>query len=235
LPEAEAGVPGTKAVYDRYVQLRGTHPHLDPKPGDRLPINGIDATVVSSLTATLTTPLAAAGTGARNSACTGEGLAAQEKLENPRSLGVVVQFGAFRFLDIGDLSGAPLNALTCPRDLIGPVDAYLVAHHGGLDAAAPALFSAIQPRVAVVNNGERKGGAAETLATMRAMATIDEWQLHRSAATGAMNAPETHLANLDETTSAWIKLSARRDGSFTVTNGRTGAVKAYPARAAGGR
>ena len=38
----------------------------------------------------------------------------------------VCEFGRFRFLDLGDLSGAPLFALACPRDLVGPVDVYLV-------------------------------------------------------------------------------------------------------------
>jgi hypothetical protein len=54
---------------------------------------------------------------------------------------------------------------------------------------------------------------------------MDSWQLHRSAA-GA-NMEEARLANLDETTSYWIKVAAREDGSFTVTNARTGMVKAY--------
>ena len=38
---------------------------------------------------------------------------------------------------------------------------------------------------------------------------------------------DERTANLDETTSAWIKLSARDDGSFTVTNSRTGTTKQY--------
>ena len=227
-PEAESAVPGTQAVYDRYVQLRASHAHLDPKPGDRLPIAGVEATVLSSLGATITSPVG--GSGAPNAACTAPGLPAQEKTENPRSLGVAVRFGAFRFLDLGDLSGPPLYALTCPADLIGRADVYLVAHHGGVDAAGAVLFATVQPRVALIDNGARKGGAAETFATLRGMPAIDVWQLHRALAAGVINAPDDRIANVDETTSAWIKLSARRDGSFTVINGRTGAAKSYPAR-----
>lgn len=223
--EAEAGVPGTKAVYDGYVARRAAGIHLEPKPGDRLPMRGIEATVVSSGGATLTTPLAGAGTS--NTACTSPGLPAQEKLENPRSTGVRVQFGNFSFLDVGDLSGAPLVALTCPHDLIGRADVYLVAHHAGLDAADPTIFSTVKPRVAVFNNGARKGGAAETFATLRGFPGIDVWQLHRSLATGAVNMADARVANLDESTSAWIKISANTDGSFVVVNGRTGQATTY--------
>jgi competence protein ComEC len=85
----------------------------------------------------------------------------------------------------------------------------------------------VQPRVAVFNNGPRKGGANETLATMHDLPEIDLWQLHRALATGALNTTDARIANLDETTSAWIKVSANADGSFVVTNGRTGQSKSY--------
>ena len=226
--EAEAGVPGTMAVYAGYLARRAAGGHIEPKPGDRLPIRGVDAFVVSSGGATLTQPLTAAGAaGAANASCSNAGLPAQEKIENPRSTGVRVQFGEFSFLDVGDLSGAPLFALTCPNDMIGRADVYLVAHHAGLDAADPTIFSTVLPRVAVFNNGPRKGGAAETFATLRGFPSIDVWQLHRSVAVGAVNMTDARVANLDESTSAWIKVSANLDGSFVVTNGRTGLTKLY--------
>ena len=56
----------------------------------------------------------------------------------------------------------------------------------------------------------------------------DVWQLHRSQIEGARNTADERIANLDETTGYWIKLSANTDGSFRVTNGRTGATKIYP-------
>ena len=65
------------------------------------------------------------------------------------------------------------------------------------------------------------------MSTVASLASIDGWQLHRSVIPGAANAPNERLANLDESTSAWIKVSANDDGSFTVTNGRTGYTKAY--------
>ncbi len=224
-PEAEAGVPGTMAIYSAYEQLRAKGKHLQPKPGDRLPLKGMDAIVVASAGETLAAALP--GAGQPNSACTGAGIPAQEKIENPRSTGVRLQFGKFRFLDIGDLTGAPLFALTCPVNRIGEADVYLIAHHGADDAADPAIFAAVKPLVAIMNNGARKGGQPAAVTTLHTFPSIDVWQLHRSQNPGAINFPDERIANLDESTSAWIKIVATADGAFTVTNGRTGQLKSY--------
>jgi len=227
--DAEPGVPGTLDAFNAYVAVRATGHHLVPKVGDRLPLTGIDATVVASGGATLVKPLA--GAGERNAACKSSAGPPQEPRENPRSTGIRVQFGKFRFLDVGDLTGQPLFALTCPTDVVGAVDAYLVAHHGGADAADPATFAALRPRVAIVNNGPRKGGAPELLAALHHVRGLeDAWQLHRTEANGAQNFPDDRIANLDDSTAHWIKLTASADGTFHVTNGRTGADKVYPAR-----
>ena len=225
LPEAEAGVPGTQANYDAYVALRGGGRHLQPKPGDRLPLKGVDAVVVSAGGEILQRPLA--GAGQVNTTCAAAGVPAQEKMENPRSTGVRLAFGAFRFLDVGDLTGPQLFGLTCPRNRIGRSDVYLVAHHGAADAADASLFRAVNPLVAIVNNGPRKGGQPELFATLRQLPSIAVWQLHRSLNADVMNVADERIANLDESTNAWIKLSASADGSFTVTNGRTGASESY--------
>ena len=226
--ETEQGVPGTLDAFKRYESVRAKGAHLVPRPGDRIPISGIDVLVVSAFGSSLSAPLAGA-TGA-NPACGQSGLPAQEPHENPRSTGVIIQFGKFRFLDVGDLSGPPLYALACPNDLVGPVDAYLVAHHGGLDAAEPATFAAFKPRAAILNNGATKGGGPATFALLRRLQGLDTWQLHRSENQGAENAADDRIANLDETTAHWLKLEAHTDGSFAVTNGRTGATVQYGPR-----
>ena len=227
LPEAEARVAGTLDAFAAYAAVRAKGRHLEPAPGDRLPLNGVTAVVVSAAGATLRQPLP--GSGAANPACRPAAPPAQEPTENPRSTGVRLEFGRFRFLDVGDLSGAPLFALACPRNLVGPVDVYLVAHHGGADAAEPETFAAFQPRVAIVNNGAVKGGAPETFAALHNLSAVDVWQLHRSRNEGARNFADDRIANLDETTGHWIKVRARDDGSFVVTNGRTGETKSYGA------
>jgi competence protein ComEC len=222
-------VAGTHAMYEAYAPVRAKGRHLEPKPGDRLPLIGVDATIVSSATAALAAPLAGATAGA-NGACTPPGIPAQELAENPRSTGFLLQFGKFRFLDVGDLTGAPLFSLACPSDRLGPVDVYLVAHHGGADAADRSTFEAIRPRVAILNNGAVKGGAAETLKTLHGLSGTQTWQLHRSEVEGAENSADARIANLSEATSNWIRVRASEDGSFAVTNGRTGATTRYPAR-----
>jgi competence protein ComEC len=224
--EAERNVVGTLAAFDAYAAVRAKGHHLQPKPGDRLPLKDVAAFVVSSAGETLVEPLE--GAGHRNTACGASEIPAQEIYENPRSTGFVLSFGKFRFLDVGDLSGKPLFSLVCPNDLVGPVDVYLVAHHGGPDAADPATFAAFKPRVAIMNNGATKGGAAETFAMLHGLSAVDTWQLHSSQNPGVVNFSGERIANLDETAGHWIKVSANADGSFRVTNGRTGASKNYP-------
>ena len=232
-PEAER-VAGTQAAYERYAKVRAGGKHLMPKPGERIPIRGVDVMVVSSAAETLGTPLA--GAGGANPACAATAPAAQEPTENPRSTAVLLRFGQFRFLDVGDLSGAPLFALACPNNLIGPTDVYLVAHHGGSDAGDAATFAAFAPRVAILNNGISKGGSPEVLTALhQARSLVDAWQLHRSLPPGPRYFTDEHIANLDETTAHWIKVSAKIDGSFIVTNGRTNAAKVYGPRSGASR
>ncbi|HZT76458.1 MAG TPA: MBL fold metallo-hydrolase [Vicinamibacterales bacterium] len=226
--DAEKGVPGTEAAFEAYVQARDGAAHLEPTPGTKLPIRGVEAIVVSAAEKTITAPLS--GGGAANAACQTP-RPAQEKTENPRSTGIRLRYGRFTFLDVGDLSGPPLYALFCPRDLIGPVDVYLLPHHGGVEAGDPAVLGATPPRVGVANNGAVKGGAPEMFATAYDLAPrMDLWQLHRSRNEGAHNGPADRIANLDETTSYWIKVTARADGSFVVVNPRTNGRREYARR-----
>ncbi len=228
LPQAEQTVRGTLEAFNVYAAIRDKARHLEPKPGDRLPLKGLDVRVVS--TAGTVIRGAIRGAGRRSPACGLAEVKPQEPNENPRSTGIRVQFGKFRFLDIGDLTGKPLHDLACPTDLIGPVDVYLVAHHGGVDAADPATMAVFRSRVAIINNGATKGGAPETLAALRRLPDTDVWQLHRSMAAGADNVADDRIANLDDRTAHWIKLRAHADGSFDVTNGRTGVTRRYSAQ-----
>jgi competence protein ComEC len=234
------GVPGaqavdtseeTKSAFDAYATVRReAAEHLEPLTGDRLPPHDIEVTVVSSGGWPLKRPLSQAG--ATNASCHDEATPPQDPYENPRSTGIVVRFGKFRFLDLGDLSGKPLYDLACPRDFIGPVDAYLVAHHGGPDVADPATFAAFKPRVAIMNNGLNKGGARTTYEALHHVSGLEDvWQLHASADAADSNFPAPHIANLDESTAYWIKLTAHEDGSFQVLNPRTGESKSYAPRA----
>jgi beta-lactamase superfamily II metal-dependent hydrolase len=215
----------SKPTFDAYATVRGGGRHIIAKPGDRLPIEGMDVRVVSSGGVTISAALS--GAAQPNPACPPSAPDPGEPSENPRSTGVVVQFGQFRFIDLGDLSGKPLYALFCPANLLGQASVYLVPHHGGNDVVYPATF-AVKPRVAIMNNGERKGGSPESFAALHAVPGIrDVWQLHKSRADAARNYADANVANLDETTGHWIKVSAEDSGAFSVTNGRTQETRKY--------
>jgi competence protein ComEC len=217
------------AAYDDYLPVRAQGRHLRPKPGDRLPLKGVRTVVVSADRSIL--PRALPGSGGRNVACApSPQTTSYPGDENLRSTGLVLEFGKFRFLNVGDLIGQPLFDLVCPRDRIGAIDVYLVAHHGNMGAADPATLAAFRPRAVVVNNAPRKGGRLPTLRMLRAAQDVDSWQLHVSEEAKDDNAPPERIANLDQASAHWLKVTARADGSFTVTNGRTGAAKDYAAR-----
>ena len=220
------------AAFAAYEQARRSGRHLVPNPGDRLPLDDIAVEVVSAGGATLSKSLS--GGGAANEACGTFEPRGDNRTENPRSIGVRVRFGAFRFVDLGDLVWNKLGELVCPNNMLGEADVYLVAHHGNGDAHVPAVLAGLRPRVAVINNGTYKGGNASVLASLRGLpGTDDVWQLHRSASQGTDTPYDPYIANLDDDEkdgAAWIRLTAREDGSFSVTNGRTGWTKAYGAR-----
>jgi competence protein ComEC len=234
-PRASETSQDTRDAFALYAAIRGKDGarHLEPRPGDRLPLNDLDVTVVSSGGAILSAPLpgAGAGAGTANSACPKSPIPAGDPDENPRSTGVLVRHGKFSFLDVGDLSGQPLLDLVCPKNLVGRVDAYLTAHHGGADAAEPATLAAFQPRVVMINNAPRKGGQRAMFEVLHRASGIENvWQLHSSTDARDLNYPAEYIANVDDSGAHWIKLVADEDGSFRVFNARTKQWKQYPAR-----
>ena len=131
------------------------------KPGDKLPIAGIDWTVVTS--AGKVVKKALPGGGKPNPYCAD--FKPRENLrdpENGQSLGSVITFGKFRTIDLGDLLWNNEGDLMCPNNPIGTVDLYLVSHHGTDPSGAAALVHALHPRVAIMQNGTRKGGTLQT-------------------------------------------------------------------------
>src|SRR5262249_19442617 len=113
----------TAPVFKAYEPIRASGRHIVPKPGDRVPLKGVDVQVVSSDARTIVKPVE--GSGERNPDCPSAAPAPGEAIENPRSTGFVLRFGRFRFIDLGDLSGQPLYSLVCPNNLLGKADVYL--------------------------------------------------------------------------------------------------------------
>ncbi|MBI3492814.1 MAG: MBL fold metallo-hydrolase [Acidobacteria bacterium] len=216
---------GARRLYDAYSAVRANGRSIQPKPGDRMPLKGLEVDVVSVGGSLITKPLSGAGTA--NPACATLGKKENDETENPRSLGFRLKFGRFLFVDLGDLSGLNLVSVFCPANLVGHADLYLVTHHGNSDTNIPAVLAALHPRVALLNNGVTKGGSYDTFRELHQAAWIEDvWQLHKSQNTEE-NFPDDRIANLDDSTGYGIKVSASENGSFTVTNNRTGETKRY--------
>ena len=210
------------------VRAAAAH-HLVARVGDRLPLKGIEADVVSSGGTLISKPV---GNGEMNPACVDVEDHVEDGTENYRSIGVLFRYGAFRFLDLGDLSGNTLTKLGCPRNMIGQVSAYLIAHHGDYDTSVPSLYAALQPQVSIMNNGPARGGDRNAFHAARHAPGADLWQLHTSRYPDAANAPDEFIANVDDgtVTSFGLVLTASDDGSFRMTNPRTSFSRAYPKR-----
>jgi competence protein ComEC len=228
----DIGVPDDavmKDAFERYRQLREHLIRSQPRVGTQLRLGEAVLTWVSSDTQTLHDSLPSGGTA--NPACAAEMPEAEDPDENPRSTGFLLQLGRFRFLDVADLTGAPLAALVCPANRIGRIDAYVLPHHGEEDGAFPATLDAFRPRAIILNNGPRKGARAGTLDLLHTDAAMsDVWQLHRATNPQVHNFPDDRIANLDESAGHWLKIVAADDGSFSVANQRTGNEKSYPPR-----
>jgi beta-lactamase superfamily II metal-dependent hydrolase len=220
----------TGNTFANYEQVRAKGKHMLAMPGGRIPLKGVDAQIVSAGGAHITRALPEGGD--TNSACSGLEDHPEDGTENYRSVAVIFKYGAFRFLNVGDLSGNTLTRLACPKNLIGRVSAFVTPHHGDYDSSVPSLYAALQPRVVVMNNSAvaNHGGYAAHFRAIRQQPTLEDlWQLHLSSIAEGENSPDQFLANVDDgrTTGFAIKLAAQEDGSFTVTNTRNGFTKAY--------
>ena len=231
--EAVQGGGPTVAGWNAYqkVLADGHAEHLVVKPGDSLPLKAMHVEVVSADGEVIGKSLAAGG--GQNAACAASPVKEAEGTENDRSVGMVITFGKLRILDLGDLTWAKERPLMCPVDKLGKVDVYIVSHHGLVNSGSPALVDAIAPRVAIMDNGTHKGGAPTTFETIEGSSRLkDLWQLHTAEGSDVKhNVAESRIANLPGLDAGnYVKLTGRMDGSFSVTNGRTGESVDYPAK-----
>jgi len=229
-PSVEHG-KDADALVAAYERERAKGHHILVRPGDRIPADGIDVEVLTAAGQEISTPLP--GAGQPNPLCASTEHRPVDTSENAQSIGLLIQFGEFRMIDLGDLTWNKELELACPRNLIGTVDVYLSTHHGMNLSGSPAIVHALHPRVAIMNNGARKGGSPEAWQAIHTSPGLEDmWQLHYTLAGGKENnAPDDFIANLQEEPRAhWIKLSASEDGQFTVANSRNGKSKSYGAR-----
>jgi beta-lactamase superfamily II metal-dependent hydrolase len=216
-------------LYEDYQKEVAKGNHIVAKPGDKLPIQGLDWTIVSAAGKIIDKPLP--GAGKPNPFCAAFKAKDADPTENAQSVGSVIKFAAFTVADLGDLTWNKEAELMCPNNKLGQVDVYIVSHHGQDISGSPALVHALHPKVAIMDNGEKKGGTIEAWDTIhRSPGILDIWQLHFSAAGGKdHNTGEQMIANMtsDRDEGHYLKLTAHPDGHFEVTNPRTGYTKKY--------
>jgi competence protein ComEC len=203
----------------------------------------------------LKTPLP--GAGKPNPYCKSFSRQDPDDTENAQSVGSIVTFGNFRIAHLGDLTWNKEFDLMCPNNPLGTVDLSIVSHHGQPISNSEVLVHALEARVAIMNNGTRKGGQPPAMKILFSAPHLEDlWQLHFSQLSGQeYTVPGLFIANLvDDQPAAmplaaltpptgpgaapppvhngpahWIKVSAQTDGSFTVTNTRNGFSKTYQA------
>ena len=267
--EPKEQVPGFQQMY---AEMNSKVQHTVAKPGDKIPFDGVNVNVVTSAGHVLKTPMAGApGAGKPNPECAtfkdrDESLVDPD---NPQSVGVVISYGKFRTVNLGDFTWNKERELMCPNNPIGTVDVYLTSHHGIDQSGSAALVHALHPRVAIMHNSTRKGGAIQTMEVLHSSPGLEDiWQLHWAYAAGLeQNSPGLFIANLEDPSvianvltnppptfgqprpagapaptpgaggrrghtgpAFLIKVSARQDGTFTVTNTRNNFSKTYEAR-----
>jgi competence protein ComEC len=229
----EASQPNGATLWKDYLAAAGNRRTV-VKPGDKIPLAGVDITVVSANGEVIAKPI---NHGSANKLCEGAERKPTDNTENSRSTGFLLTYGKFTFLDVGDLTWDREMMLACPVNKVGQVTLMQATHHGFSNgqSGAPALIWSLKPQVVVVNNGARKGfsnGGYETLAKVPGIEGI--WQGHKGAMNDAdHNTSADMIANLDEGAADhgnWIRASISKDGKFTVTNNRNKFSKTNTAR-----
>jgi competence protein ComEC len=204
------------------------------KPGDKIPLKGADVTVVSANGEVLSKPINGGGP---NDLCKDAQTKPEDKTENSRSVGFLLTYGKFKFLDLGDLTWDREMMLACPVNKLGTATLFQASHHGFSNgqSGSPAMVWALKPQVVIINDGARKGFDANAFDIINKIPGIEGvWQIHRAVASDAAhNTSEQMIANLEEGAgdrALGIKVTAAKDGKFTVTNARNSFSKTYTPR-----
>jgi beta-lactamase superfamily II metal-dependent hydrolase len=249
--------PASTEFLDKvYPSLYGKAKHTIAQPGDRLQVAGLDWRIVTSGGKVIKASLP--GAGRANPYCGAFKPQDPDPTENAQSVGSIVTFGSFRVAHLGDLTWNKEFELMCPNNPIGTVDLNIVSHHGQPISNAEVLVHALEARVAIMNNGTRKGGQPPAMRILFSAPRLEDlWQIHFSLLSGQeYTVPGLFIANhIDEQPSSmpvaamvapagpgaapppvhngaayWIKVDAQQSGTFTVTNQRNGFSKSYRAR-----
>ncbi len=220
-------------VWDAYKKVAGPK-RTTLKPGDKLPLKGLDAIVVAANAQTISSPINGGGP---NPYCKDAATPKPDTTENERSVGFLLTYGKFKFLDLGDLTRDIEMQLACPVNKLGTVTLYQATHHGFVNdfSGSPAHVWALKPQVVIVNNGPTKGWQDSAWDTVQKISGLEDvWQIHQAMGPNHdHNVDAKMIANpepTDQCKGRGIKASIEKSGKFTVTNERTGFSKTYMAR-----
>jgi beta-lactamase superfamily II metal-dependent hydrolase len=195
--EPKEQVPGFQKMY---AEMNGKVKHTVVVPGDKIPFDGLWVVVVTSNGQVLKTPLP--GGGIPNPACADFAPRDESRVdpENPMSVGVVMAYGKFRTVNLGDFTWNKEHELMCPTNPIGTVDLYLTSHHGIDQSGSAVLVHGLHPRVAIMHNSAFKGGAIQTMQVLHTSPGLEDiWQLHWAYAAGLeQNSPSLFIANVED-------------------------------------
>jgi competence protein ComEC len=218
----------TRGGYEAYQKVAATTNHMVAKPGDTLAFKGMKVQILAAAGESIKAPVS--GKAAPNPLCASEPEAPVDSSENAQSVGMLITYGNFRFLDLGDLTKRKERALVCPDNLLGTVDLYLTSHHGLDESNSKAMVHALHARVAIMNNGAHKGGIPAAWQIVHDSPGLQGfWQLHYAIDGGKEhNVDDEFIANLGEKDEGnYISVSALANGTFTVTNSRNNLQKTY--------
>ena len=239
-PNVQPAAAVDEFLQQSYPTLYATARHTVAKPGDRITLSGAEWRIVNSAGHSIATALP--GGGKPNPYCanfkphTVNPVSGQPvgNTEDEQSVGSHITFGRFRALHLGDFTWNKEFDLMCPANRLGTVDLFMVSRHGQPSSNSQVLVHAVQPRVAIINNGARKGGQGDTMQVLYSSPRLENvWQIHYSLLGGREYAvPGIFIANQQEDAqhdgpASWIKVSARTDGTFTVANSRNGFMRSY--------
>src|SRR5258705_4783974 len=242
LQPAQAADDFLKTVY---ADLTSKAQHTVVKPGDKIPFGATNITVVMAAGV----PIASMkGAGQRNPEC-----ASFEPIDNnaedPMSVGILLAYGKFKAVHLGDNTRNKEFELACPVNRLGTVDLMLGMHHGQGSSNSPVLVHALRPRAVIVNNGTRKGGEPFAMRSMFSSPGLEDvCDMHFSLVSSQeYTVPVAFIANqIDQQGDAipvgtwtpplpgqqappapahngksnYFKGTAQQDGTFTGTNTR---------------
>jgi hypothetical protein len=256
-PNAQPGQAADDFLKTTYADLISKAPHTVLKAGDKIPLGPVDVQVVISNGVPIQKALK--GAGQANPECASF-QPIDNNAEDPMSVGIMVSYGRFKTLHLGDNTRNKEFELMCPNNKLGTVDLMLGLHHGQSTSNSPVMIHGVRPRVVIINDGTRKGGEPFTMQSVFSSPGLeDAWEMHFSMLTGQeYTVPGVFIANqVDQPdaampVAAWvappqgqqappapvhngksyfIKVTAQQDETFTVTNTRNNFSKTY--RAAG--